>query len=72
MKYTETITLKISKEQKETLNKLKIKKVRVSHFIRLAISEKIKRDFKKEIKEKNSRETLLIEMNNFLKIPTNL
>ena len=72
MKYTETITLKISKEQKETLEKLKHKKVRVSHFIRLAISEKIKRDFKKEIKEKISRETLLIEMNNFLKIPTNL
>ena len=42
--YTEVITLKISKKQKETLATLKLRKVKVSHFIRLAIKEKINRD----------------------------
>ena len=67
MKYTEVVTLKISKQQKETLNKLKNKKVKVSNFIRQAISEKIKRDFKKEIKVEISKESLLLEMNEYLK-----
>lgn len=43
-KYTETLTLKITPIQKQTLDKLKVRKVRVSCFIRDAISEKIKRD----------------------------
>lgn len=42
--YTEVITLKISKTQKKTLDKLKARKIKVSHFIRLAIKEKINRD----------------------------
>ena len=54
--YTEVVTLKISKTQKETLAKLKQRNVKVSKFIRLAISEKLKRDAKelivKEVKIK--------------------
>lgn len=42
--YTEVITLKITKTQKETLNKLKSKKVKISNFIRLAIKEKLERE----------------------------
>lgn len=42
--YTEVITLKISKIQKETLNKLKKRNIKVSHFIRTAIKEKINKD----------------------------
>lgn len=42
--YTEKISIKISKTQKETLEKLKVRNVRVSDFIRKAIAEKIKRD----------------------------
>lgn len=42
--YTELITLKISKKQKATLNKLKQRNIKVSHFIRIAIKEKIERD----------------------------
>ena len=42
--YTEVITLKISKKQKATLNKLKQRNIKVSHFIRIAIKEKIERD----------------------------
>jgi post-segregation antitoxin (ccd killing protein) len=45
-KYTEILTLKITPTQKETLAKLKDRKVRVSDFVRIAISEKIKRDTK--------------------------
>lgn len=44
--YTEQITLKISKIQKQTLDKLKQRNVRVSDFIRKAIAEKIKKDAK--------------------------
>jgi post-segregation antitoxin (ccd killing protein) len=43
-KYTETQNIKISKIQKETLSKLKDRNIRVSDFIRKAISEKLKRD----------------------------
>jgi post-segregation antitoxin (ccd killing protein) len=54
--YTEVVTLKISKTQKDTLGKLKQRNIKVSNFIRLAISEKLKRDAKelivKEVKIK--------------------
>jgi|JI9StandDraft_2_1071091.scaffolds.fasta_scaffold1248167_1 hypothetical protein len=42
--YTEVITLKISKVQKQTLDKLRSRKIKVSNFVRLAIKEKIERD----------------------------
>lgn len=42
--YTEIITLKISLTQKQTLNKLRQRKIKVSHFIRQAIKEKLQRD----------------------------
>ena len=38
--YTEVITTKITVTQKQTLNKLKLRNIKVSHFIRLAIKEK--------------------------------
>lgn len=42
--YTEVEVIKITKTQKETLNKLKKFKVNKSKFIRDAISEKLKRE----------------------------
>lgn len=42
--YTEVTTIKLSKIQKQTLGKLKERKIRVSQFIRDAISEKLIRD----------------------------
>ena len=53
-KLTEIYTLRFSKSQAETLNKLKEYDVNISQFIRLAIKEKINRDWKgiKERKEK--------------------
>jgi post-segregation antitoxin (ccd killing protein) len=42
--YTEITTIKLSKVQKQTLGKLRERKVKVSQFIRDAISEKLKRD----------------------------
>lgn len=53
--YTETITLKISKTQKNTLDKLKQRNFRVSDFIRKAIKEKIERDYSK-LREKPKKE----------------
>ena len=51
--FTESQTIKISKIQKKTLNKLDSYGYNVSKFIRDAISEKIKREHPKEIvKEK--------------------
>jgi len=44
--YTKQISLKISELQKETLNKLSNRNIKVSNFIRLAIKEKIERDYK--------------------------
>jgi len=44
--YTEVFTLKISKTQKQTLGKLKDRKIKVSDFIRKAIAEKLTRDAK--------------------------
>jgi len=44
-KMTKTKTLRISKEQHETLIKMKFYKVDVSRFIRDAIKEKIEREY---------------------------
>ena len=49
--YTEVFTLRISKQQKQTLEKLKSRNIKVSSFVRKAISEKIKRDYE-NLKEK--------------------
>ena len=49
-KYTVIHTIRFTKQQAESLQKLKDYDVNVSQFIRLAISEKIKRDWK-QIKE---------------------
>jgi len=45
--YTEIQTIRFSKIQKQTLNKLKDYNVDISQFIRFAIKEKINRDYKK-------------------------
>lgn len=44
--FTEIQTLRISKIQKETLFKMKSRNVDIARFIRSAIREKIKRDYK--------------------------
>ena len=49
--YTEVFTLKITKQQKQTLEKLKSRNIKVSSFVRKAIAEKIKRDYS-ELQEK--------------------
>lgn len=49
-KLTEIYTIRFSKQQAESLQKLKDYDVNISQFIRLAIAEKIKRDWK-QIKE---------------------
>lgn len=54
-KYTEIQNVRLSREQKETLNKLKSYGFDVSQFIRLAIKEKIERDYKK-LKPKTKKE----------------
>ena len=53
-KYTIIHTIRFSKQQAESLQKLKDYDVNVSQFIRLAIAEKIKRDWK-QIKEEKQR-----------------
>ena len=53
-KYTVIHTIRFSKQQAESLKKLKDYNVNVSQFIRQAIAEKIKRDWK-QIKEKKER-----------------
>ena len=53
-KYIVIHTIRFSKQQSESLRKLKDYDVNVSQFIRIAISEKIKRDWK-QIKEKKER-----------------
>ena len=53
-KYTVIHTIRFSKQQAESLQKLKDYDVNVSQFIRLAIAEKIKRDWK-QIKEEKQR-----------------
>lgn len=44
LRYTEKITIKVSATQKETLNKLRDRNVKVANFIREAIREKINRE----------------------------
>jgi hypothetical protein len=44
--YTKQISLKISEMQKQTLDKLAERNIKVSDFIRKAIAEKIQRDAK--------------------------
>ena len=56
--YTEVFTLKISSTQKRTLEKLKSRNIKVSDFVRKAISEKIKRDYNESPKE--SQRTLVV------------
>ena len=59
--YTEVFTLKISSTQKRTLEKLKSRNIKVSDFVRKAISEKIKRDYKElRLKPKESQRTLVV------------
>ena len=53
--YTEVFTLKISSTQKRTLEKLKSRNIKVSYFVRKAISEKIKRDYA-ELQDKPKKE----------------
>lgn len=45
-KLTETYRFRLTKQQLLTLNKIEAKGYNVSQFIRLAIKEKIERDFK--------------------------
>lgn len=51
---TEIYTIRFSSQQSENLQKLKYYDVNISQFIRLAIAEKIKRDWK-QIKENKQR-----------------
>ena len=53
-KYTVIHTIRFSKQQAESLQKLKDYDVNISQFIRIATSEKIKRDWK-QIKENKQR-----------------
>ena len=46
-KLTNNYTIRFSSQQSESLQKLKDYDVNISKFIRLAIAEKIKRDWKK-------------------------
>lgn len=56
-KLTETYKFRISKTQMQTFEKLRELHVDVSQFIRLAIKEKIQRDYKK-IKTEEKKLTL--------------
>ncbi len=53
--YTEVITLKISSTQKKTLDKMRGYNISVSSFIRDAIKEKIKKEYK-DLKPKKKKE----------------
>ena len=50
-KYTERYEVKLTKETSNTLDELRYRNVVVSKFIRLAIEEKLKRDFKPKHKQ---------------------
>ena len=52
-KYTERYEVKLTKEISDTLEELRNRKIVVSKFIRLAIEEKLQRDFKP--KQKSNR-----------------
>ena len=59
--YTEVFTLKISSTQKRTLEKLKSRNIKVSDFVRKAISEKIKRDYE-ELQDKPKKNIVLFNL----------
>ena len=65
--YTEIQTFKISKVQKETLQKLKSNKVNISKFIREAVKEKLDREklIKKDKRKKPSHEDLMENFKQF-------
>jgi hypothetical protein len=48
---TEILNVRITKEQKQTLDKLKSYNVNVAQFVRNAIKEKIQKDYKSIIDE---------------------
>ena len=50
-KYTERYEVKLTKETSNTLDELRYRNVVVSKFIRLAIEEKLQRDFKPKHKQ---------------------
>lgn len=50
-KYTERYEVKLTKEISDTLEELRNRKIVVSKFIRLAIEEKLQRDFKQNKKQ---------------------
>lgn len=53
--YTEVVTLRISKQQKQTLDKLRSYNIPVNRFIRDAIKEKINRECD-DLKPKQKKE----------------
>jgi post-segregation antitoxin (ccd killing protein) len=53
LKYNKVKVLKISESQHNSLKKLRAYKVNVADFIRLAIKEKLKRDYPKIIQDYN-------------------
>ena len=53
--YTEVFIFIFSSTQKRTLEKLKSRNIKVSDFVRKAISEKIKRDYA-ELQDKPKKE----------------
>ena len=59
--YTEVFTLKITSTQKRTLEKLKSRNIKVSDFVRKAISEKIKRDYA-ELQDKSKKNIVLFNL----------
>ena len=63
--YTEIQTFKISKVQKETLQKLKANKINISKFIRDAVKEKIERE--KLDKKDNRRKYTIDDLINSMK-----
>ena len=50
-KYTERYEVKLTKDVSNTLEELRNRKIVVSKFIRLAIEEKLQRDFKQNKKQ---------------------
>ena len=51
IKYTERYEVKLTKEISNTLEEMRNRKIVVSKFIRLAIEEKLQRDFKPKQKQ---------------------
>ena len=57
-KYTERYEVKLTKEISDTLEELRNRKIVVSKFIRLAIKEKLEKDYDSIIKRKSKSERL--------------